>query len=213
MQARYKWLLLPPAIALILFMGPLRNIGLPSTEGLAQEIQTAGDPQTTEEPGTMQDPQGVGQGLVPMPDAWQVTSTLLGILLLGGIGIMLLARLRRGRSPKSGDLMTLCQSLRLSQRHSLHAVQFDHNLLLLGECDGHLSLIKLGPDPEQRQDEELLAARDADEGAVPRDMVIPHPAGSTTGSLQSGKVRVDRHRPSLDEFKDLLRRVKSGARQ
>ena len=132
MQARYKWLLLPPAIALILFMGPLRNIGLPSTEGLAQEIQTAGDPQTTEEPGTMQDPQGVGQGIVPMPDAWQVASTLLGILLLGGIGIMLLARLRRGRSPKSGDLMTLCQSLRLSQRHSLHAVQFDHNLLLLG---------------------------------------------------------------------------------
>ncbi len=211
MQARYKWLLLPPAIALILFMGPLRNVELPSVGGPSPETDAVREPQGTDQPETIPDPEGFGAAVVPMPDIWQVGSTLLGILLLAGAGITLLARLKRGRSSKSGDLMTLCQSLRLSQRHSLHAVQFDDNLLLLGECDGHLSLIKLGSDPEQRQDEELLAARDADEGAVPRDMVIPHPTGPA--SLRSPKTREDRRRPSLDEFKDLLSRVKAGTRR
>ena len=200
MQARYKWLLLPPAIALVLFMGPLRRVGLPSA-GTELAQQTEGE---------------VGRGIVPMPDAWQVTSTLLGVLLLGGAGIMLLARLRRGSSPRSGDLMSLRQSLRLSARHSVHAVQFDNSLLLLGECDNSLCLIKLGRDPEQLEDEERLAAREADEeeGAVPRDMVIPRPGVPTTKLLRPPETpRAGRSRPSLDEFKDLLRRVKAGSRR
>ena len=68
MQARYKWLLLPPAIALVLFMGPLRRVGLPSADsGPAQETEAE-----------------VGGSIVPMPDIWQMTSTLVGVLLLGG---------------------------------------------------------------------------------------------------------------------------------
>jgi len=197
MQARYKWLLLPPAIALVLFMGPLRRVGLPSAN--TEPIQeTEGE---------------VGRSIVPMPDAWQVTSTLLGVLLLGGAGIMLLARLRRGSAPRGGGLMSLRQSLRLSARHSLHAVEFDNNLLLLGECDNSLCLIKSGRDPEQVEDEERLAAREADEegGAVLRDMVIPRPGAPTTKPLHPPET--SRARRSLDDFKNLLRRVKAGSRR
>ena len=200
MQARYKWLLLPPAIALVLFMGPLRRVGLPSADsGSTQDIEAE-----------------VGRSIVPLPDIWQVTSTLLGVLLLGGAGIMFLARFRRGPSPRRGDLMSLRQSLRLSARHSVYAVQFDNSLLLLGESDNHLTLIRLGRDPEQLEDEEQLVSREADEeeGAVLRDMVIPRPQEPATKVVRSSQIpKPGRSRPSLDEFKELLRRVKAEPRR
>ncbi len=206
MQARYKWLILPPAVALVLFMGPLRDVGMPPTnDELVPEVSSQGPSLESE----------VGQGIIPMPSAWQVGSTLLGVLLLGGAGIMLLARLRRGPASRNSELMSLRQSLRLSQRHNIYAVQFDHSLLLLGECDGHLTLIKAGSDPEAMEDEERLASRGVEEdtGAVPRDMVLPRPGNSVAQQPRSPRSRTgSQARPTVDEFKDLLRRVKTGAR-
>ena len=206
MQARYKWLILPPAVALVLFMGPLRDVGMPPiNDERVPEVSSQGTSLESE----------VGQGIIPMPSAWQMGSTLLGVLLLGGAGIMLLARLRRGPTGGSSDLMSLRQSLRLSQRHKIHAVQFDHRLLLLGECDGQLTLIKAGSDPEAMADEEHLAARgiEEDTGAVPRDMVIPRPGTAVTRRPRPPKSGTgSQSHPTVDEFKDLLRRVKTGAR-
>ena len=59
MQARYKWLLLPPAIALILFMGPLRNVELPSVGGPAPETDAVREPQGTDQPETTPDPESL----------------------------------------------------------------------------------------------------------------------------------------------------------
>lgn len=198
MQARYKWLLLPPAIAVVLLMGPLRQTVSP-TSTPAPQAESEASP--------------VGKGIVPMPDAWQVTSSLFGILLLGVAGIMLLARIRKGPAARVGDLMSLRQSLRLSNRHRLHAVQFDDNILLLGESEGRLNLLRLGRDPEQIEDDEELGSRDAEDGgAVPRDMIIPRPPASSVRRT-SPTGATERARPSVDDFKELLRSVKAGARR
>ena len=81
MQARYKWLLLPPAIALILFMGPLRNVGGPLTGEPAPQEQTALDSQASEEPQTTQgatsteNPQAIIDEILAGIPAYRVAST------------------------------------------------------------------------------------------------------------------------------------------
>lgn len=208
MQARYKWLLLPPAIAVVLIMGPLRQTEPPAPEPETVQAVEAENP--VDQNPVDQSP--VGQGLVPMPDAWQVASSLFGILLLGVAGVMLLARIRKGPSSRGAELMSLRQSLRLSGRHKLHAVQFEDSILVIGESEGRLVLLEKGSDPEQFADDEELAARDEDGGAVPRDMVIPRPPASARKRPVPPRAQSpERARRSLDEFKDLMRSVKAGA--
>lgn len=167
MKAKYRWLLLPPALALVLFMGPLRQ------PAPAAETTTANTPSTeSAEPET-----GTGPEL---PGLDQVAFTLVGVLLLGAAGIAVYARIHGHKSGGAATgLLSVRQSMRLSGRHHVHAVQFEDQLLLLGECDGQLSVLHAGPDANADADEGQIARRDAeeeDEGAVPIDLVIPRPA-------------------------------------
>ena len=188
MQAKYSWLLLPPAIALMLFLGPLR----------APDQETATDPVTT-----------TGAATPQMPDFVAIASTTIGVLLLGAIGVILYGRMTQRSRPATSDLISVRQTMRLSGRHAVHVVQFDERLLLVGESEGKLNVLDSVRDPQSSRDEETLAQRldlvleDEDEGAVPRNLVIPRPEPERTPAAApapapSGKKvvkRVKRRKP------------------
>jgi flagellar biogenesis protein FliO len=114
------------------------------------------------------------------PDLWQMTTTLVGVLLLGGVGIFMLRRMRDGKARRpagSGSVASLRQVLRLSGKHAVYAIEFDDRLLLVGDSDRGLTLLHQGRTPE-KSDEAIVAARAEieDEGAVPRNLAIPRPA-------------------------------------
>lgn len=205
MQAKFKWLFLPPAIALVLFLGPLQS--KPSTT----TAETGNDSAATSE-----------KTRIPaLPDVWQVTSTLVGVLLLGAVAIAVIKRSRMQRPIADGEFMVLRQSLRLSQRHSIHAVEFDGQVLLVGECEGNVHVLQNGALPAATEDELEVSRRfidddDPDDGAVPRDMIIPRPeeparrqpTAPTTSRRSSPQVAA-----KLANFKNLLARAGAGAEQ
>lgn len=199
MSSKWKWLLLPPAVAVVLLLGPLRGpedkhqataTGTPAT--VPADATNAGAPKST---------------APAVPDAFAVGSALIGVLLLGGAALALFSRLRGGHA--AGDkIVSLRQSLRLSPRHRLHVVELDTRLLLVGECDGNLCVLDRGDAPEAAADERTLRARAADEesldeGATPRDLVLtPQPARrrAPTPPRTAGT--------ALADFRALLRRAR-----
>jgi len=191
MQAKYKWLLVPPAIALILFLGPLRgsseNLN-PATNSPPKTEGTAGEP---------------GSGIPAMPGMDQLVSTLLGVLILGAIGIVVFARMRKPKSSGSSTLVEHRQSLRITPKHHVHVLEFEDQLFLVGSSDAGLSILKVSDSPDANADEMELAHREEeeDEGAVPKDLIIPRPPAK--------KLRT---RQSLDiaQFKKLLAKAKAG---
>ncbi|MCA8943400.1 MAG: flagellar biosynthetic protein FliO [Planctomycetes bacterium] len=202
MQANLKWLLLPPAIGLVLFLGPLQSGNTGTTSGDAPATVPA-EPARTNVPS--------------MPSAWQVSSTLVGVLLLGFVGIAALKRFRTQRPMTDGDYVMLRQSLSLSQKQTVHAVEFDGEVLLLGESDGKLSVLHRGAATlDAARDEAEIRSRmleedDLDDGAVPRDMVIPRPARP---AAPAARRRPDpRVAAKLANFKNLLSRVGAGSAQ
>ena len=166
-----KWLLIPPAVAALLLLGTLSMQGAPG--------------RAADEPTTNAATTGKPAAKVPIvprtPDLWQMGSALLSVLLLGGGGLLALRRLRQGAAPTSGSsLVSLRQTLRVSPRLTVHAFEFDERILLVGENDKGITLLDSGKLPERAEDEVEVAARasltDAgDDGAVPKDLLIPRP--------------------------------------
>lgn len=188
MKSTSKWYLLAPALAVVLILGPLSMQGSSSK---TQEPNPAPAPATTDLPpadATARSPRAV---VVPKsPDMLQMMSALLGVLLLGAGGIYALRRLRGGAVPTKGaPLMTLRQTLRLSTKQAVHAIEFDERILLVGESDRGLVLIESGRSPERAADEHEVLTRTLpqashdDDGAVPKDLVIPRPERQPTGTL------------------------------
>lgn len=214
MQAKWKWLLLPPALALVLFLGPLRDVAAPkSVHSTAAPAASAANPGTND---ANPSAAATARGPAEFPGLWQVGSTLLGVLLLGGVGLAVLARCKgRGLGGAAGPV-SVRQSLRLSPRHRLHAVVLEGRLLLVGECEGNLAVLHTGTDPEVLADEARVAGRD-DDGAVPRDMILPavpprrlpprprqplpDPAAAAAGQPATG-------RNTLADFQALLRKLR-----
>jgi flagellar biogenesis protein FliO len=166
MRIRNKWLLIPPAAALLLFLGPLR----PDTTKGTTPAETPTAPASTP-----------GVTIPRTPDLWQVGSTLIGVLLLGGAGVFLFARMRQRPRGQGGQVFTVRQTQRLSAKQQLIAVEFDEQMLLLGEHEGRLSVLCQGRLQEPAADEAQVRARtaviedEADEGAVPKNLVLPRP--------------------------------------
>ncbi len=184
MTQNRKWLVLPPAVALLIVLGPMSMRG----ESAAAE-RTPTNPSAVPErlPGA-DEPKGSKATVPPLPrtpDLWQFGSTLVGVLLLGGVGLVVLRRLQKGPGPVGSGVVTLRQTLRLSQRQSVHALEFDGRLLLVGESDRGVQLLQANNPPTAADDEATLAARlrdlaDAeDDGAVPKNMVLPRPPRRT----------------------------------
>lgn len=194
MPAKFKWLLLPPAIALILFLGPLRGgIGTvaPTDEGQGSIPPTAITP---------------GEGIPVIPGMDQIISTLLGVLILGAVGIIVFAKTRK---PKSSGLRTGLvehkQTLRVTAKHQVHVLQFDGQLLLLGTCESNMTILRSGESSDATADELALVARDQEEeeeeGAVPKDMILPRPSGKRA---QLPKTM------NLSQFTKLLAKARAG---
>ncbi len=190
MIAKYKWLFLAPAFALALFLGPLQR---------TEAKEGAGAPKPDQETNNTQPAKK--EPSIATPSTWQITTTLLGVLMLGAAGIIVFAKLRNTASGQSQGIITLRQSLRLSGKQALYAVQFDDKLMLLGECDGLLQVLSHTADQSASSDEaEILSRTEEDEGAVPRDMVLPRPSRRASGADAVG----------MENFKTLLAKARGG---
>ncbi len=219
MSIRNKWLLLPPAAALLLFLGPLRvDPAAPATAAPAITATPAETP---------------GIAVPRTPDLWQFGSTLIGVILLGAAGIFVYARSRTGARTGGPKVVAVRQALRLSPKHHLFAVEYDERLLLLGASDGRITLLHDGRLPERAADEALVAARvdevladDDEDGAVPKDLVIPRPErpaaarrptpprsvveaalAAAMQNLSKGEAGDGAARTGLDSFRSLLQKA------
>jgi flagellar biogenesis protein FliO len=218
MKSMPKWLLVPPAVALLL-LGPLSMQGgsAAASKPLAAEAPPAAPPAAAEaDPArTVRTPQ------VPRtPDLWQMGSALVGVLLLGVGGVMLLRKLRGGATPTRGStLATLRQTLRLSARQAIHAIEFDDRILLVGEHERGLVLIESGRLPDRAADEATVFARHGgagtagpgapEDGAVPKDLVIPRPDNPGRPRLPTPPVMPAPARQfgGLNDFRALLQKA------
>lgn len=210
MQASLKWLLVPPALALVLFLGPLRDFGASTPPTSAPETASTETANTKRDPKTAR---STTPAVPALPNLSQAASALIGVLLLGGTFVFLLGKLRQSRAPSKGTHIAVRQSVRLSPRNSLHAIQWDDRLLLVGECDGKLAVLKETADPQIALDEHSVtqrAAEEDDEGAVPRDMIIPRsptkPARTAAAKPPTTPAAAAATK-ALAEFKALLNRA------
>lgn len=191
LQAMPKWLLIPPVAALLLVLGPLSM-----TSGAAerQKVSTVQKPEIGQDPAATsanntRDPKGRVSLPPTGPDFAQVLSTLALVLMVGIGGVLALRRLRNGTPAARGGsaVVSVRQTLRLSARQAVHALEFDDRILLVGTSEKGVVLLDQGKLPEriadelevlgrsQAQPEALVAAEVEDDGAVPKNLVIPRP--------------------------------------
>ncbi|MFM1871836.1 MAG: hypothetical protein RL398_1258 [Planctomycetota bacterium] len=217
-----KWLLVPPAAALLLLLGPLSMQGNGRTGGTAPATNPA-PAATTAAP----DSPALGRASGRSPaapktvDMFEMGSALVAVLLLGASGIYVLRRLRGGAVPTGGTaLMTLRQSVRLSAKNVLHAVEFDDRIVLVGEGERGLTLLDAGRIPERVADElevtsragntiDTVVADDEDDGAVPKNLVIPRPAQGPARRAPTPPKNPAEPRPQvgLGDFRALLQKA------
>lgn len=214
MPANRKWLILPPAVALLIVLGPLSmrsaDAGTAKTAPAAVEAPVAA-PKEAEKPS---DQRTAALPMPKTPDLWQIASTLMGVLLLGGASLMLLKRLRGAPASAGTGSVALRQTLRLSARSALHAIEFDGRLLLVGSSDrGLVMLHAANAQADAADDERTIAARaqvveEEDEGAVPKNLVIPRPAVAPArrapAAPASGIPSTTGARTLMDDFRTLL---------
>ena len=224
MKSAPKWLMIPPAVALLLLLGPLAMSG---SEGKPRsqpdEPLLAAKPALTRAESDPLAAAGAGRdardgalpgSMVPRtPDLWQMTSTLVGVLLLGGVGLLGLKKLRGGATPQGAQkIATLRQTMRLGPKQALHAVEFGSRVLLVGESDKGLTLIDSGELPEAAEDEATVLARSqppaADEdGATPKNLLIPRPDGER--QTKPAPSKADVAIAKLNDFRALLQKANS----
>lgn len=242
MKSTSKWFLIPPALAALLILGSVAMQGgvanfiptkiAPTTGTAKNGLAAAAAPAvespaaTNTPPTTTTDTSGSlaarrSDPVLPRaPDLWQMASALAGVLLLGWGGVLVLRRLRRGARVAGGtSLLTLRQTLRLSSKQAIHAIEFDERILLVGEHERGLALLDSGRLPERAADEAELAARpatakvdaiagDDDDGAVPKDLVIPRPANQPVRRLPAPAAAPGkRPAPGLADFRNLLQKA------
>ena len=216
-----KWLFLPPAVALLMVLGPMSMQSGAVTNGPATPVATPApatnaadtNPTAADKVGKLAG--GPAPAVPRMPDMWQVGGTLCAVLLLGAAGVLVLRKLRGGAVPVRGStpLITLRQTLRLSARQAVHAIEFDDRIVLIGEHERGLALLDSGRTIDRSDEAEVArrseAAHDlADEGAVPKNLVIPRPPRPAARPLPTrNPTPAPSHSPGLNDFRALLQKV------
>ena len=219
-----KWFLIPPAAAAIVVLGSL-------TQGSAAPARAANPAPATApagEPTPATDaPAATARRESPIgpkaPDLGQMLTALAAVLGLGIAGVYVLRQLRGPARPSGdGKLMTLRQSLRLSPRHTLHAIEFDERIVLVGETERGLALIDGGKLPDRAADEAAVQARaaaiaaaddDDDGGAVPKDLIIPRPERPLptrplrAPATKPAAANAAASAPALADFRNLLQKA------
>ncbi len=224
MKSTSKWFLIPPALAALLILGSVamqggiaKNTADARAEPVVGSVPAPGAKVAADVRTTRPDPV-----LPKTPELWLRASALAGVLLLGFGGVVLLRRLRTGpRAVRGASLLTLRQTLRLSAKQAIHAIEFDDRILLVGEHERGLALLDSGRLPERAADEAELAARhatakvdaiagDDEDGAVPKDLVIPRPATPPVRRLPAPAAAPGkRPAPGLADFRNLLQKARS----
>jgi flagellar biogenesis protein FliO len=237
MKSTPKWWLLPPAVAALLVLGSLsmqndapretRRGDAAAGAGVSGASGASGASGEAEAPGTVRpaarSTDGTRREAAPLPrtpDLSQAVALLAGVLALGGGGLLLLRRLRGagGRAPRGVALLALRQTLRLSARQAVHAVEFDERILLVGEGERGLVLLDAGRLPERAADEAEVAARantpestdgDDDGGAVPKNLVIPRPPQPAVRRAATPPATKSPSAPALGlaDFRNLLQKA------
>lgn len=215
MPANRKWLVLPPVVGLLIVLGPLsmRSADASSEKAAPEPAPVAAPARTTETRTSSPSARPETLPLPKTPDLWQISSTLLGVLLLGGASLMLLRKLRSAPATSGTGSVALRQTLRVSARAALHAVEFDGKMLLIGSSDRGLVLLHAAnPAADAAEDERTIAARskveEEDDGAVPKNLVIPRPttppARRTPTPPAAPAVNSAAARTLMDDFRSLL---------
>ncbi|MCB9884210.1 MAG: flagellar biosynthetic protein FliO [Planctomycetes bacterium] len=231
MKSMPKWLLVPPAAALLVVLGPLSmasgrgNKADQPTTPLASSVTPPATTPAANAPATSPEaalrPAARTPALPRTPDFFEIGSALAGVLLLGIGGVIVLRKLRGGATPTGGTrLITLRQSLRLSQRQAVHAIEFDDRILLIGESERGLTLLEGGRQQAVADEAEVLTRTsqrldavvdDAaeDDGAVPKNLVIPRPANGPSRRLPTPPrtPAAAKAAPSLTDFRALLQKA------
>lgn len=247
MKPNLKWLLLAPALAVALVVGPLApdqgasepTTDRPTTNRAGQpgagprtntpRGETARGRTTADRTTADRSSNRVSTSRAAELDIWSIGSTLLGVLILGGVALVLLRRTGAGPRMAGEPPVKLRHSQRLSPKARLHVVEFAGRMLLVGEADGHIGLLS---QPDALQDEAEVLARDQeeeDQGAVPRDMVltpqgprkvapkqpqIRQPsAGQSSSTAEQPATAAGRANGNrlLHDFRSLLDKVKAGS--
>jgi flagellar biogenesis protein FliO len=229
MKSTPKWFLIPPAIAVLLILGPMSMGGSGDKNAASQgsgsaNIAAPANSQSTNEPSKARSVPG---SLVPRtPDMWKMSSALVGVLLLGAGALIVLKRMRGGAVAQGKtSLATLRQTVRLTAKQSLHAIEFDNRILLIGESDKGLTLLNQGSLPEAVNDEATVMARyqeaepQEEEGAVPRNLLIPRPetaqqrskplapSAPANAARASTPSKADAAIAKLNDFRNLLEKA------
>ncbi|MFK7740454.1 MAG: flagellar biosynthetic protein FliO [Planctomycetota bacterium] len=251
MKSIPKWLAIPPIVGAMLVLGPLTLGGSTEKEAQIRESSPVANPPANPDSnadggnrpsrrtdGKTQDnperpPSRLGTLVPRSPDMLQMASAFVGVLLLGAGGLLVLKKLRSGIRPGGGNqsLASLRQTIRLSAKQAVHAIEFEDRILLIGEGDKGLTLLDRGGLPERRSDEATVLARGdssaatgsvgasldvVEDGAVPKNLLIPRPPTAsqsasarqdTATGLADGAGVPKSQRASLNDFRSLLEKA------
>lgn len=184
-MSKWKWFALIPVLAAALVFGP--------------GIFGSGNPSGGEAEGRSWEP---ATGAVPSgaPSMLEVAACLGLVLVLAVGGMILLRRLQYGTPHAGGTTIQMRETRRLGPKRALHMLRVSDRLLLVAESEQGIHLVAdLTPaDPDEDVAEPIADDPDDDDedGAVPRDLVIPRP-----------RQRARPKRAALANFRDLLDRL------
>lgn len=197
---RLIWL--SPALALVLVMVPTgertQRRGVARTADPVSTEADAAEAPETEATSESERTASSRTGREPLGPDFTELATMLGLVLIVGVaGLIVLRRVKQ--TQQGGDdqgPLRVRQTVRVGQRHRLHAIEFEGRVLVVGDSEQGLSLLT----------EERLANHDADSGVDLPDTYIPRPSATPRETYPENEP-VKPGTKLRDRFEPLLRHL------